>query len=317
MRGRLHWALLRWVLVVMFRAALPWLARLPLRQGMWAVAVLGQMCYRLDMDWRTVALQDHFVGRRTGLAVAEIAPELSEIAGEAVVRERFVNASREELEGHWFAMHRAEECVCEFEGFDSIREHMGRKQGLVLLTMHFDAVLMGVVQLGLAGLKMNLMTSDVVEDARISPCVQRYFQRKYAGIQAYLNGGQVMHVETKLKRFYSALKQGEGVVILGEAPTDQLADAAKIQFFGKRRAVAPGAFRLAEKTGCPMAAFVCVRLGVGRYKLIFSRIHFASPEEGHAANAQMLFDFLGEQVRMDPGRWWAADQLPNFVNLDN
>lgn len=317
MRNFLHWVVLRWVLVAMFRVALPWAARLSLRRGMWTASALGHICYRLDMDWRTVALQDHFVGRRTRLAVAEIAPELSEIARESVVRERFLNASREELEGHWFALHRAEECVCEFEGFDSIEALMGRKQGLVLLTMHFDAALMGVVQLGLAGLKMNLMTSHVVEDARVSPCVKHYFRRKYDGIQGYLNGGQSMHVETKLKRFYSVLKQGECVVILGEAPTDQLADAAKIQLFGKRRAVAPGAFRLAEKTGCPMAAFVCVRLAVGRYKLIFSPVHFPSTEDGHAANAEILFDFLSEQVRVDPGRWWAADQLPNFITLEN
>jgi len=284
---------------------------------MWAASALGYLCYRLDMDWRTVALKDHFVGRRTRLAIAEIAPELSQMDRESVVRKRFLNASQEELEGHWFAMGRTAACVCEFEGFDSIREHMGRGQGLVLLTMHFDAALMGVVQLGLAGLKMNLMTSDVVEDARVAPCVQRYFQRKYAGIESYLNGGQAMHVESKLKRFYSALKHGEGVVILGEAPTDQLADAAKIQLFGKRRAVAPGAFRLAEKTGCPLAAFICVRSGVGRYKLIFGPIHFASPEIGHAANAGLLFDFLSSQIRTDPAGWWAADQLPNFINLDN
>ena len=317
MRSRLHWVLLRWVLIMMFRVALPLAARLPLRQGMWAASVLGHMCYWLDMDWRTVALQDHFVGRRTRLAVAEIAPELSEIACEAVVRERFLNASREELEGHWFAIHRAAECVCEFEGFDPIREHLARKKGLVLLTMHFDAALMGVVQLGLAGCKMNLMTSDVVEDARVAPCAQRYFERKYDGIQSYLSGGRAMHVETNLKRFYGALKHGEGVVILGEAPTDQLPEAAKIQLFGKRRAVAPGAFRLAEKTGCPIAAFVCVRSGVGRYKVVCSPIHFATHEEGHAANAGLLFDFLSAQIRMDPAGWWAADQLPNFINLDS
>ncbi len=313
----LHWFFLRLVLDAMFRVVLPLAARLPLRQGMWIATLLGYLCYRLDLDWRTVALRSHFVGHKTRLAMAEIAPHLSDEALEMLVVERFLNASREELEGHWFALDRARECGCTFEGLDAVKQHLSNGTGLVLLTMHFDASLMGIVQLGLAECKLSPVASNVVEDARVAPSVRGYFQRKYSGIDSHVQGGKTLFVETKLKYFYDALRRGEGVVVLGEAPTGQVTDAQKIRFLGKLRAVAPGAFRMAQKTACPMAAFVCLRLGVGRYKVVFSPVYDCSPDFGHAANADRLFAFFSEHIRGNPGAWWAADQLPNFVNFDD
>lgn len=314
---RLHWFFLRLVVDAMFRFVLPLAARLPLRLGMGIATLLGYLCYRLDLDWRTVGLRSHYVRHKTRLAMAEITPHLSDEAVEMLVVERFLNASREELEGHWFALDRARECICTFDGLDAVKHQLSSGKGLVLLTMHFDAALMGFVQQGLAGCKLNLMTSNVVEDARVAPSVQRYFQRKYVGIESYVHGGKALFVETKLKYFYDVLKRGEGIVVLSEAPTGQVTDAQKIRFLGKLRAVAPGAFRMAQKRGCPMAAFVCLRLGAGRYKVVFSPVYDCSPDFGHAANADRLFAFFSEHIRANPGAWWAADQLPNFLNFDD
>jgi KDO2-lipid IV(A) lauroyltransferase len=314
---RMHWVFLRFVLDTMFLAILPIAGRLPLRVGRRIAVAVGQLCYLLDLDWRTVALRSHFVRYRTGLAIKEMAPNLSDQGVMSIVRGRFLSSVVEELEGHWFARQRAHACSCEFEGIEAIQTAMADGRGLMLLTLHFDAALMGVVQMGLAGCKLNLMTSDVVEDRRVVPSVQRYFRHKYAGIEGYLNGGRAMHVEHHLKSFYSALRRGEGVVILGEAPTTRAEDALKVDFLGKRRAIAPGAVRMAEKTGSPMAAFVCLHLSGGGYKVIFSPVFYPSAQDGHAASASTLFDYLGEHVRRNPERWWAADQLPNFINLDS
>jgi len=313
----LHWLGLRLVLLVIFRCLLPLAARLPRRWGVKVSAVVGWACYHLDLDWRTLGLREHFLIARTRSAINEIEPALSDSAVNAIVLERFKTASREELEGHWLGLQRWGSCRCDFEGLQSIQDQLTGGQGLVLLTMHFDAALVGVAQLGLAGCVLNLMTSNVVEDHRVPVCVQRYFSQKYAGIQIALNGGKVMHVENKLRHFYEALKRGEGVVILGEAPTGRIADAKIINFLGKRRAIAPGAFRMAEKTGSAMAAFVCLRSDCGDYKVIFTPVFAAHALKGHSENTDRLFSFLSERIKQYPGRWWAADQLPNFFNVDN
>lgn len=315
--SRLHWFFRRAFLEAMFRFALPLAARLPPHAGRVLAGVLGKLCARLDLDWRTLALREHYVAARTRQALREIDPGLDEARLNALVRQRFVNATLEELEGHWLALRQAGKFRCDIEGLDEIRGVMADGNGLVLLTLHFDATLMGVAQLGLAGVKLNLMTSDVVEDVRVLPVVQRYFSAKYAGIEACLNGGLVMHVEKRLKSFYRALRAGDGVVILGEAPTGRLEDALVVDFLGKRRAIAPGVLRLAEKTGAPMAAFVCLRNPDGNYRVVFSPPY--RPENGcHAGNvARRLFAFLGARVRSHPERWWAADQLPNFINVDD
>ena len=313
---RIHWRFLSAVNDALFCLFWPAIARLPVHLGMKLASAIGLLCYWLDLDWRTVALRDHYVKQRTRLALTEICGSLEAPAIEHRVRGRFINAAREELEGHWFHLDRARECRCDFEGIDAIKQHMAQGGGIVLLTLHFDATLMGVVQMGLAGIRLNLMTSNVVEDQRVPLSVQRYFRQKYAGIEAHLNGGRSLHVESHLKAFYTGLRRGEAAVILGEAPTARLEEALDVHFLGRRRAIAPGAVRLAERMNCPMAAFVCLRFSAGHYRVVFSPVLLPSPAKGHSENTNCLFSFLDAHIRNSPERWWAADQLPNFINLD-
>jgi lauroyl/myristoyl acyltransferase len=299
----------------MFRIGLPLAARLPPSLGRYFAKMMGHLCARLDLDWRTLGLREHFVANRTRLAFQDISPGLDDGQTARLVRMRFENSVHEELEGHWLGMQWAGRFQCDFMGLDAIRDQMTRGQGIVLLTLHFDATLMGVAHMGLAGLKLNLMTSDVVEDARVLPVVQRYFHRKYAGIESSLNGGRALHVESHLKSFYRALRAGEGVVILGDAHALELDKGIVVDFLGRRRAIAVGAMRMAEKTGAPMAAFVCLRDANGGYRVVFSPVLW-SQNGSHQENIKVLYSFLGAHISSQPERWWAADLLPGFIVVD-
>jgi lauroyl/myristoyl acyltransferase len=91
--------------------------------------------------------------------------------------------------------------------------------------------------------------------------------------------------------------------------------AVPIDFFGRRLAFAPGFLRLAEKTGAPVAAFVCLRDSQGGYRISFSPVFW--PVGGkHRVNAPRLYAFLEACVRRHPGRWWAADMLTYFLTMD-
>ena len=314
-----HWWLLRRINDVMFLFAWPLFARLPFGVGMKLAEWLGRLCFMLDLDWRTVAVREHFVRDRTRSALEEICPGREASAIERLLIGRFITAACEELEGHWLHLRRAEQCRCEFEGLDAVKAHVAASgQGVVLLTLHFDATLTGVAKMGLAGLKVNVMTSNVVEDARVPSSVQRYFRRKYAGLSSSLNGGSTVHVEPKMspRLFHTRLRRGECVVVLGEAPSNKPDKAVIVDFLGRRRAMAPGAVRIAEQAGVPMAAFVCLRQGQGSYRVICTPLFFPSSAGSHAGNVPALFAFLEAHIRRHPDRWWAADLMHSYINLD-
>lgn len=313
----LYWFFLRCILTGIFRLIYAPTSGLPPRIGRAVAKLLGDVCARLDLDWRTVGLRQHYVAERTRHAYLEIEPSIVPDRVAALVRERFRSATGEEMEGCWLARGRAAEFDCVFEGLDGVRAALASGRGIVLLTMHYDATPMGIAQAGLAGLHLNLMTSAVVEDKRISPSIRLYFAKKYAGIAACLKvgGGAVLHAERHMRSFYRALARGEGVVILGDAPTGKTDSALIVDFLGKPRAIAPGAIRLAEKMGSPVAAFVCLHRDDGGYRMVFSPVYW--PENSsHSRNAQRLFGFLESWIRRHPERWWAADQLPNFACMD-
>ena len=317
----LHWWFLRLINDVMFVCAWPLAARLPFGAGMKLAEWLGRLCYVLDLDWRTVAVREHFVRDRSRSALAEICPSREASAIERLLVGRFITAAREELEGHWLHQGRAEHCRCEFEGLDAIKAQVAASgQGVVLLAHHFDAVEMGIAQMGLAGLKVNLMSSNIVEDTRVPLSVQRYFRLKYAGLSRYLNGGSTVHVEphmsTRLQEFYARLSRGECLVVLGEAPSNKPDKAVIVDFLGRRRAMAPGAVRIAEQAGVPMAAFVCLSLSCGSYRVICTPLFFPSSAGSHAGNVPALFAFLEAHIRHHPDRWWAADLMHSYLNLD-
>lgn len=311
-----HWWLRTAAVNAMFRLFFPLLARLPRALGMRGAVWLGETCRRLDIDWRTVAVREHFVAQRTAQALQELLPEASAKERAACLEERFRNAAREELEAHWFSSGMAETMDCCFENIEAIEACLAHGRGMVLLTLHFDATLMGVVHLGRRGLKLNLMTSNIVEDPRVPASVQGYFARKYAAIQRYLNGGRSLHVESNLKAFYQGIRRGESAVVLCEGPALSTDDAVNVHFLGRLRALAPGAVRIAEKTAAPMAAFVCLREKAGSYRVVFSPVYLPAPGGNHAANIPALFAFLDAFIRRHPERWWAADLLPSFKNLD-
>ncbi|MBZ0092097.1 MAG: hypothetical protein K8F27_07745 [Sulfuricellaceae bacterium] len=315
MKGRLHWLIQRVILEVGFRLILPLAARLPFCAGeRWAVW-LGRLNYARDLDWRTVAVRIQHVAERSAKAMSLLLPDMSANTVRECVKERFISASREEWEAHLIMAGRAPSTACEFEGLEQLQAHADAHTGVVLLTVHFDSVLMGVVQLGLAGIKLHLMTSSIVEDVRVLPVVRRYFKNKYHAMEQHLNGGRILHFETHLKHFYAAVKNGESIVLLSDAPAASWDKALPIRFGGAVRAFVPGAVRIAESLKAPMAAFVCLHESPGRYRVVVSPVQYPEPGK-YLAAAQDMYRFLESYIQTYPGRWWAADLLPGFLTQD-
>ena len=304
------WSALHAVECAFFSLVFPFAARIGGRTARRIANLIGRLCYRLDIDWRTISLRHHFVRERTLAAMQEIVPDASPEVLNRLVRERFVHAAQEELDAHYFFLDHALVRECSFEGLDAVRA-AASKAGVIYLTLHLDSAPMAIAQMGKTGLPINFMMSNIVYDARVPPVVRRFFKRKYEGIKRHLHGGQYWPIETNMRDFYRALEKGEGAVILCEAPTQSLKDSLPTEFLGKTRLFKRGVLRLAEKTGAALAGMICLRTGLDRYKIVFSPVY--DPAVIGSVNAiQEVYTFLGEAVKSTPERWWAADLLPSF-----
>jgi len=312
---RARWFALRGAMRLVFLVAFPVAAWIGGRTARKIATLIGLAAFYLDVDWRTVSLRHHFLRERTFAAMQEIVPGASSKLLSSLVRERFVYAAHEELDAHYFFSDASLVRSCEFVGLDAVRE-VSSRMGIVYLTLHLDATLMGVAQLGKAGLKLNLMTSNIVEDVRVPAVLRRFFRRKYEGIERHLNGGHYWHIETSMRDFYRALARGEGAVILCEAPALSSEDGFLTEFLGKTRALTRGSLRLAEKTGAALVGMVCLRTGPECYRIVFSPVFEPSVLDPESA-VREVYAFLGNAVYSSPGRWWAADLLPSFINIEN
>lgn len=285
---------------------LPLAARLPLSVGYALSGLRGRVNARTGRDWRSVALRNRNVELASAQGYRALFPEADEAALKEMVGERFMTESREEFEGALIAAGRAAELHREIVPDAFLRACLNRDRGLVLLTPHFDSFTLGIVFLGLAGVRINAMSSSVILDARVAPGAQRHFINKYRGMERLMNGGRVLDQEEGLKPFFRMLENKECLVVLADAPASSQGAYEHVEFMGAKRSLAGGALRMARRTDSELGAFVSRFDGAGRYRVEGSPILDAA--DADAANT--IYGFLTREILASPGRWWAADMLP-------
>ena len=184
---------------------------------------------------------------------------------------------------------------------------------MVLLTPHFDSFILGVVFLGQAGVRVNLMSSLGDGNSGINPAVFHHFVTKYQAMESYMNGGRVVPMEDGLRHFYQMLERKECLVILADIPPSANTARVSPSFLGARRSLAGGALRMARKTHSDLGAFVCNFDSPGRYRVMGSTIlDAAAPQALDAA-----YQFMTDAITVAPGRWWAADLLPEMPAVED
>ena len=249
-----------------YNLLLPFLARLPLRPGYRLAACRGKINWALDREWRSIALGQQYIRTATDRTIKKLLPDLSSAAIRRITRQRFEGFSREEFEAHLLMRERIRELHFSVHGLESVKEQLAQGRGIVMLTPHFDSFILGIVFLGMSGLIVNVMTSDVVENPLVDDSVRRFFFNKYRGMELYLQGGKAVHVEQDLRYFYQALRAGECVIVLADLPTATAKDnRIWLRFLGLERSFLSGAYRLARRTGSALTGFVCRWEGAGNY----------------------------------------------------
>lgn len=299
------WKVARWLHHLDFAHVLPLMARLPLKLAYTLAHWRGTINGATGRDWRTMALGFRHIQQQTRIAYAELAPETSEAQREIWCQQRFMAEAMDEFEARWMSAGRGKELTCEFDPPNALEHFRNRSRGLVLLTPHFESFFLGASFLARSGETVNAMSSAVTQDPRVDEAVQQHFHAKYRGLEQYLNGGKVMNMEEGLRPFYDMLKRQESLVVLADAPVLPNGAAMTVQFLGAPRRIAGGGLRLAQRTNSDIAAYLCIPVRKGHYKLIF----FPPSPANDPDTIQRIYDFFTEQIMKHPGGWLASDLL--------
>lgn len=276
---------------------LPFLARLPVPWGQFLATWRGRLYAALKRDWRQFSFDDTELDLRTRQTLRELMPAASARHIRRTLRRRYVMQSLEELEACWLQYRHFNDWPVEYVGLEPVLDMVKQHGRAVFVTAHFASSIVGTIFLQKLGLPILGMSSKVVEDPRVHPAIGRFYRRKYAAMNPYLNGGEVLDRQGNSRRFVKFVQQGGAVVIVGDLPPDPQELPYEVDFIGQRRAFASGAARLAQMANVPLVAFVCERTAAGY------RVTFSTP--GAAPFA--LFE---RHIANDPGAWWAADLLP-------
>jgi len=288
---------------------LPLLAQMPLTIGYKLSELRGWINGIIRRDWRSVTLGARHIARQATIGYRLMEPDFSDTQIRALVRQRFATESREEFEGQLIAAHKVHQLRCSLGSDEFLNRCLNSKQGLVLITPHFDSFILGVVFLGQLGLKINLMSSIGDGSLSINRAVVKHFEKKYAHMETYMNGGRVLPLESGLRPFYKMLERGECLVVMGDVPAlNSTTKGGAPDFLGARRRLTDGALRLARKTGSNLGSFICHYESEKQYRLEGSRIVNAHEEK----SLDVAYQFLSEKIIATPGRWWASDNLPEM-----
>lgn len=294
-----------------FRVLLPAMGWLPLEWAYNLADWRGRLNTRYDRDWVSLALGRSHISPLTKQGLEEIIPA-SQIP--AALEERYRTLAREEFETRILAKYGLTRFDIDADAALTQLANRPPNRGLLLLTTHFETFMLGVAALASRGEKIHLVISEVSNDPRLHPAIRHHFQNKYTGLERLLNGGKLLEIEHHQRHYYKALKAGEVVVILADAPALSADTGVWLPWMGQLRAVAQGALRLGKSTNSMIGAFACHHLGLNRHQVVLSPLqdtrsdNISATEEAHTA----AFSFLEKHMRQNPGRWWGVHLLPYY-----
>lgn len=288
---------------------LPALARLPRALAWPLLVVRGAVNFAFDWDWRTLALGHGYVRSAT----LEAMRQLVTLSGSRqsplwLTLKRYVCASREEVD--CWRLHRLDygRVAHSIEGLEGLLQARARGQGVVLLTAHFDSLYVGLALLARAGARIHLMATRITSDPQVPPAITRHFDHKIDTLDSLLAPARVARFEDGMRFFVRALQQGDAVMMACDGVGTSTDRPSPVQFLGAPRLMASGPQFLADKTGALVALFSCHQDSTGVF-----RVRVSEPVALADGGLQRAYGLLEEQLLAMPWRWWAADQMRNYV----
>ncbi len=308
------WANLgRWLQGIDYRIIVPVLARLPLLLGEKLAALRGLFAWAINFDWRYVASESWAARARTYQSMKIIDPEAGFVRSNWRTLRRFQHNSREEWQACLFNRSVMEKIRLNsvIYGLEELNYYRAAGRGVILISCHLDSFCMGMVLLGMQGLPVHVINTSAIENPVIHVNVREFYQAKYRAMEQHMHGKMAYH-QTEMNHFRRALKRAEVVTLMGDVPGSR--STIHVPFLGRSFRLPLGAWHLARKTNSVLGAYVCIRDGTGRYKVICMSPGEIVPDDPEQSLLP-VYDFLEMWIRKMPERWVSADLLSGFPQL--
>jgi len=293
-----------------YNCLLPAATYLPVSMGIFLARIRGLFNFIFDLDWRSFSTGFRFVRKGTWKTICYLRPEDNACLRIYKTISRFIVMSREEWEACFFARHSMQHVMDKstVRGFEAVQAAQLKGQGVILLTPHFDSYCTGIILMGMKGLRLNAMTTNDVRHPMVNPAIQDYFKNKFGAMESFFNGGKIIAKEGDKRFFYRILRNGEALVLGADLPAVGK-NPSIVRFLGENRKMSPGPLRLAKRTKSLIAGFVCLYESPGQYHLELTPLYEATNE-----GLEEVYEFLGDNIRSRPQRWWASDLFAQFLD---
>lgn len=303
----------RWLQGIDYKLVVPALAGMPLWAGEKLASLRGFFAWLLNHDWRYVASGSREARARTYQSMSIIDPEAGPARLNWRTLRRFQHNSREEWQACLFNKKVMEKINNNsmVTGLEELKYYRSQGRGVILVSCHLDSFCMGMVLLGLQGLPVHVINTSEIENPVIHPNVREFYQAKYRAMENLMHG-RMAYYQTEMDHFREVLKHGEMVTLMGDVPGSR--STIYIPFLGRLFRMPLGAWHLARETDSALGAYVCVREGTGRYRVICmnpGEILSDDPKQ----SLLPVYDFLEKWIRRMPERWISADLLSGFPQL--
>lgn len=279
--------------------------------GLAGAYVRGLLNYILDYDWRSQAAGFRFVRRQTRKAIQTMVPGLSPWTYGCLTALRFAHNSREEWQAQLFdkPVMKKIQAQSRIVGLDDLLGVQRSGRGIVLVSCHLDSFCMGMVLMGMNGLKIHCVNTRAgVEDPCIHPMVTKFLKAKYANMENLMSGRMEYH-ETNLSHFYAALEHGEAVALMGDVPGSK--STIYIDFAGKRIQLPLGAWHMAVRTNSLLSAYVCLMDSIGSYT-VYTLKPFEPDAQSPEKSLRPAYTFMEDYIRAKPSRWVSSDIMSAY-----
>lgn len=301
----------RWIERIDYGIILPLLGRLHLLAGHNCSRMRGFIAYFLDYEWRSQAVGFKYIRQNTKMAYKHMIPGRKQVYYDWLTARRFAHFSREEWQAKLFSQKKIFQISenSNVEGLRSLLQANNAGRGVVTVSCHLDSFCMGMVLMGMKGLKISCVNTRAgVEDPRIHTSVTDFLKKKYQSMEK-LMGGKMEYHETNMEYFFEVLRKGETVTLMGDVPGSR--STVYLDFVGKKIPVPLGAWKMSVATNSLLAAYVCIMNAPGRYT-VHTLPPYAPNPDSPEKSMKPVYEFLEKFIRQYPSRWVAADIMEAY-----
>jgi KDO2-lipid IV(A) lauroyltransferase len=251
---------------------------------------------------RLASIWWRFGGRRKEVAISNLGlafPEMPLQRRTEIAREVFLHFGRITADFLASSGRPTEELAreMEVEGQEHLERALEKGKGVLMITGHFGNWERSSRWVSGMGYKLSVVARDA-DQAKVNDAVNDLRQE---------TGTRVIPRGAAARPILERLKANEMVGIL----PDQNSKEIFIPFFGHLAGTVLGPGVLAERSGAVVLPIVCVRTGVGQYKVIFyPPLEATLPEEKRGEGMMKSINaWLEERIKERPEQWlWIHDR---------